>query len=167
MRQVPLEQIFKNNIDNDSFGKLYLHSMLGRFESWEEISVELKEKMIDKVVCLTSLEEVMHYSPDYANAIENKRLPFEKITIEVPDFGLPNDEGQFAERVKEIAWDLKANESVLVHCAAGIGRTGMFACCLLQVLGLDEHEAISQIKAAGSGPETKEQRDLVARFTNI
>lgn len=160
MRQVPLNTI----LEQDMSGKLYLHSMLGRHETWDEMLVELQANDIKKVICLTSFEEVQELSPAYAKAIEEDTLPFEKITIEISDFGIPGDETEFFQHVKDIANALQVSEPILIHCAAGIGRTGMFACCLLQALGLDEDEAVAQIKTVGSGPETKEQRDLVARF---
>jgi len=161
MRQVPLNTI----LEHDVGGKLYLHSMLGRYETWDEVLAELQLNDIQKVVCLTSFEEIQKLSPVYAQAIEEDALPFEKITIEISDFGIPADEAEFFQHVKTIANALQTSESILIHCAAGIGRTGMFACCLLQAMGLAEDEAVAQVKAVGSGPETKEQRDLVTRFS--
>jgi protein tyrosine phosphatase (PTP) superfamily phosphohydrolase (DUF442 family) len=40
---------------------------------------------------------------------------------------------------------LKAGESVLIHCSAGIHRTGMFTFALLRSLGLSEPEALEKI----------------------
>jgi len=156
MRQVPLNNTLK--------GKLYLHSMLGRYEAWDEILKALQDHNIRKVICLTSFEEIERLSPNYAEAIQAGELPFKLLTTAITDFGIPEDEIAFFTHIKDVAEVLEKGESVLVHCAAGIGRTGMFASCLLQALGSNEEEAIATIKAAGSGPETKEQRDLVTRF---
>lgn len=158
MRQVPLNENIK--------GSLYLHSMLGRHETWEEILGDLEANQVNKVVCLTSLEEIEKLSPSYAEAIAKNQLPFEKLTLAISDFGIPDDENGFFTAVVSIAKDIADGDVVLIHCAAGIGRTGMLSSCLLQALGIEEEAALAQIKASGSGPETKEQRDLVSRFSS-
>jgi len=156
MRQVQL--------DKTILGKLYLHSMPARYETWEAFCKESKDKTISTVVCLTSIDEIAKLSPDYAEAIQSEQLPFEKVTTAITDFGVPKNEEAFFMQIKNVAASIKNGGAVLIHCAAGIGRTGMFANCLLQALGMDEAEAIEIVKAAGSGPETEIQRDLVSRF---
>ncbi len=49
--------------------------------------------------------------------------------------------------------NLNAHESVLIHCSAGIHRTGLFAFALLRSLGLSEAEALAQI--AVMRPQTR------------
>lgn len=51
----------------------------------------------------------------------------------------------------------------LFHCGAGRGRTGTFAAALLCKLGLLLKAALKMVAAAGSGPETEEQRSLVEK----
>jgi len=156
MRQVPLP--------NQVIAKLYLHSMPARHETWEAFCKEIQDKAIDTVVCLTSIEEIKKLSPEYAEAIRAEQLPFDKVTTAISDFGIPEDEAAFFTQVKEVAKAIKNGDTVLIHCAAGIGRTGMFAECLLQALGIEDSDATEIVKAAGSGPETKIQRELVSRF---
>lgn len=40
----------------------------------------------------------------------------------------------------------KKKETVLVHCASGMHRTGVFAYCLLRTIGLKGTEAMEKIK---------------------
>lgn len=47
--------------------------------------------------------------------------------------------------LQELIACLQAGESVLIHCSAGIHRTGMFAFALLRSLGLPEPEALEKI----------------------
>jgi len=52
---------------------------------------------------------------------------------------------------------------VLIHCAGGIGRTGMVATLLLVHLGYPVMESLYIIKNAGSSAETDEQKDFLCQ----
>jgi protein-tyrosine phosphatase len=69
-------------------------------------------------------------------------------------------------RVDELAARLRAGETLVVHCAAGKGRTGTTAACVLMALGAGLDAALRQIAAArpGAGPEVGSQRELVEHF---
>lgn len=59
---------------------------------------------------------------------------------------------------------LRAGDRILVHCGAGIGRTGMFATCCLIGLGLLRTEAEKQIQIGGSRAERPAQEALISRY---
>ena len=59
---------------------------------------------------------------------------------------------------------LRAGDAVMLHCAAGMGRTGAAAACVLKQLGLPEDEALQRIRDAGSNPENAVQSGLVNWF---
>jgi protein-tyrosine phosphatase len=83
----------------------------------------------------------------------------------VPDHGIPEDERVFLKTVRRAADWLRTGERVLVHCGAGIGRTGMFAICSLVALGISPEAAERTIDEAGSGPEKDVQRDFIRRVS--
>jgi len=56
--------------------------------------------------------------------------------------------------LQELTACLEAGESVLIHCSAGIHRTGMLAFALLRSVGLPEAEALE--KVAAMRPKTRE-----------
>ncbi|MDR7415260.1 MAG: protein-tyrosine phosphatase family protein [Armatimonadota bacterium] len=142
-------------------GRLYLHSMPGRCEPFEEAVAEARRLGITTVVRLTPLHEVAANSPQYAWLLRSGRLPWREEALEVPDHGVPEDREGFLRLVTHVADRLKRGERVLVHCAAGVGRTGMFATCVLLALGLDVEQATQRVKQAGSCPERGQQEALV------
>ena len=145
-------------------GRIWLQSMPGRFESFGSFLDEARARSLNLVVCLNPLEEVAALSPSYHKAIAEGRLPFRWQHLPMRDFGLGSDPAAFVATVEQIAHGLTLGDSALLHCAAGIGRTGTVAACVLMQLGLDEHAALAAVRAAGSNPESAVQSGWIARF---
>jgi protein-tyrosine phosphatase len=142
-------------------GRLYLHSMPGRYEPYQATLDSARMKGITQVVCLTSLEEIAGKAPAYARALQRNDLPWQQRMFPIVDYGVPSDRDRFLELVNSIAVDLRNGENILLHCAAGIGRTGTVASCVLAALGLAPDEAAQRVDAAGSYAERPEQVELI------
>ncbi len=145
-------------------GRLYLHSMPGLFEPLAEVWEEVRLLGISAIVVLPPLEEIDARSPGYGRAIRSGSVPCRLIHFPVADFRAPGDDLAFQEAVAEAAGCLRRGESILVHCAAGIGRTGMFSAAVLMTLGLTMEEALLRTGAVGSRPEQSEQIDALRRL---
>ncbi len=71
------------------------------------------------------------------------------------------------DRARVLLDDLHARlargEHLLMHCAAGYGRTGTMAACLLIELGMSRNDALALVSSCRplAGPEVGAQRDLV------
>jgi hypothetical protein len=156
MRQVSVEDCVP--------GELWLGSMPGRFERWADFAAEARRRKLAVVVCLAPPEEVASLSPPYWQAVSEGTLDFRWINLPMQNFGLPRDLPAFRDGIVQAAEALKTGGSVMLHCAAGIGRTGCAAACLLKQLGLDTEEAMQRIRDAGSNPETAVQSGLVDEF---
>jgi protein-tyrosine phosphatase len=138
-------------------GRLYLHHLPGRFEPVEEVWSEVRELDVVTVVCLLPDREIEEKSPGYAAALRAGTVPAQVWRFPIRDFGSPDDVRRFGDLARRAAERLESGDSILVHCAAGIGRTGMFATAVLLALGFSADEAAARVRAAGSRPERPEQ----------
>lgn len=145
-------------------GRLWLAPMPGRREPWPAFVATAQQAGLTRIVCLTPPDEVAGLSPDYHAAIAANRLPATLQWLPMLDFGLARDAAAFQAGIDELAAALQGGEVALLHCAAGIGRTGTAAACLLKRLGLPAGEALRRVRAAGSNPESALQSGLIDRF---
>jgi protein-tyrosine phosphatase len=145
-------------------GQVWLGPMPGRFETWSAFREEARRAALSAVVCLAPREELAELSPEYHAAIGRGSLPFRWLNVPMRNFGLPEDPAAFRRDIAAIARSLHAGEVVLLHCAAGLGRTGSAAACLLKALGMEAGEALERVREAGSNPQNAEQSGLVHWF---
>jgi protein-tyrosine phosphatase len=145
-------------------GKLWLASMPGRFEAWSAFEAQARRAGLAVVVCLTPHDEIAELSPAYHAAVRSGSVPFRWVSLPMPNFGVPQDAIAFRSQVEEIAQALRRGDAVMMHCAAGIGRTGSTAACVLKALGLSTSEALQRIRDAGSNPQNAQQSGLVDWF---
>ena len=138
-----------------------MYRLPGRLEPLQRSIDEIRRRGISQVICLAPLAEVEAKSPEYARLLRNGGTPWRQVMFPIVDYGVPADRQRFLAFVVQVAQSLRAGDYMLAHCAAGIGRTGLFAAAVLVALGLPMEEAIDRTCAAGSYPERPEQVDLV------
>jgi protein-tyrosine phosphatase len=134
-------------------GALFVSSMPGRFHPIGQATAQMRRCRIDRLVCLAPEDEVRWKSPDYAKALRHRKLPCPVRFFPIPDFGEPHDRHAFVALVRQIGDELRQGRRLLVHCAAGFGRTGTVATCVLVSLGVTQDRAREAIRAAGARPE--------------
>ena len=153
---------------NRTYGKIYLHSMPGRYEKFDEFEKEVKKLNLYKIVCLTDTTEIEEKSPEYLPSINNGKLNNTLINYNpVPDYSIPTKVNDFLDYELTLIMSYQAlmAGNILIHCAGGIGRTGTFAVILLQIIGFSFKEALKITQEAGSNPETPEQLEF-CRYYN-
>lgn len=116
------------------------------------------------VVCLTERHELADRYPAYVGWLDDPASParwFPIHDLHAPD---PDTMERFVGDLVEL---LRAGETLVVHCAAGKGRAGTTAVCVLLAVGLPLDEALAHVAAArpGAGPEVGAQHDLVQRLS--
>lgn len=142
-------------------GKLFLHSMPGRYEVIGQTWRALESHRVGVMVCLAELDEVRERSIEYAEALDAGLVPCPVISFEIPDRDAPSDRDGFYLLACEVAERLEHGETVLVHCAGGVGRTALLAISVLLVLGHSLIDARSIVSRAGSTVETAPQSELL------
>jgi protein-tyrosine phosphatase len=145
-------------------GSLWLSAMPGRFGAWGEFEREAQQAGLQMVVCLTPRDEVRELSPAYHAAIMRSEAPYEWLNLPVPNYGVPQDRDTFRHGIERIASALRAGKPVMMHCAAGMGRTGSAAACVLKALGSSTSEALQRVRDAGSNPQNALQSGFVEWF---
>jgi protein-tyrosine phosphatase len=145
-------------------GSLWLGAMPGRFEPWSAFEARAQRAKLAAVVCLTPRSELAELSPAYHRAVAQGTVPFRWMNLPMPNFGVPEDGAAFRRDVRQIAAALRHGDAVLLHCAAGMGRTGSTAACVLKALGLSTEEALQRVRDAGSNPQNAQQSGLVDWF---
>ena len=138
-------------------GRLWLTAMPGRHAPFDAFATAAQAAGLTRLVCLAQPAEVAAV-PAYAAARRGATLGLTLDDHPMPDFGVPDDPAAFAALAARVAAALLAGEAVAIHCAAGVGRTGLLAIAVLAALGLPLAEAEARVRAAGSGPESAAQR---------
>ncbi|MES2944091.1 MAG: tyrosine-protein phosphatase [Pseudomonadota bacterium] len=84
----------------------------------------------------------------------------------IPDRGTPQSMRETFSLVAELHSKLVQGESLLIHCRAGIGRTGLLAACLLYKLNVPRSEIFKVLsKSRGTSmPDTSAQAAWVDKF---
>ncbi|MCC7508473.1 MAG: dual specificity protein phosphatase family protein [Planctomycetes bacterium] len=112
----------------------------------------LADHGVGLVVSLTSA------APD---AGELARHGLELLHLPVPDFTAPSaaDIDTFLEHAR---FQRHEKRAIVVHCGAGIGRTGTLIACYLVDKGMTPDDAIAKVRKARPGSiETADQEDAI------
>jgi protein-tyrosine phosphatase len=149
-----------------SEGKLMLHSLPGRYESFTNFMTEMKMSKVNTIVCLVEKNEILRLSPEYARAIIPAEI--EIINYPIPDFGTP-DPKTFPHIINNIKEQLISGKNILIHCGSGIGRTGLIATSVIISLGSNISQARHSVAVTGArgGGETIEQQKFTEWYASM
>ncbi len=88
--------------------------------------------------------------------------------VPIRDVSIPQVLGGFRAYVNEVACALEDGETVVVHCMGGLGRSGVFAGCVMRSMGAGFDEALADLHAMRGPkcPETAEQRVFLQRWSS-
>ena len=127
--------------------------------------LRLHELGCDDLVCLLPATEMQRISAAALPAAASAHgLAFHAHPI--PDRGFIPPSAELAEIVATVVGAVRSGRTVVVHCAGGLGRTGLVTGCALRALGWSAEDALAElVKARGPRcPEKEGQRVAIRGF---
>lgn len=146
-------------------GRVYRSPMpFSLYDRNAELLKSYLERQVSVVVQLVSDEEGLQRSGHNLRSLYAQN-GVEVLYLPVPDFGVPPP-GMLEEVLETALNKVKAAENLVVHCNAGIGRTGLFLACLAKrALGLDGEQAVQWVRRYVPGAvEVPEQINFVKNY---
>ena len=126
----------------------------------------LKNQNVDVIISLTSETEIERLG--IVNFKENIKLfGFKHFVEPIEDFSVPKSDRieNVNALIMKIINFLKNNKSVLVHCNAGLGRSGTIVGLVIKFLASFK-DPVSHVRKFRAGAvETKEQKRFVSEFS--
>ena len=122
--------------------------------------VNISRLGIKLVVSLLETNEARTLGLD-AEREEVRGLGMDFVSFPIPDMGIPTSVEEFAGLSKMLLKQVDAGVNTLVHCHAGIGRSGLMAAGILLHCDLDPKQAFAHVsKMRGIRvPETSQQEN--------
>ena len=153
--------------DNQSFGVSncpgkHQNSLLKKLSLKNDLN-SIWNQEINCIVSLITKDELKKLDiNDFDKTITE--YGFEHYSVEIQDLGIPstNQLGTFKILTKNIIVAIKTEKKVLIHCNAGLGRSGLFAGILVKEM-TDTNHPIDYIRKFRKGAiETKEQEEFIS-----
>ena len=140
----------------------------GQGRVWSrDLEMDLKALKIwgaDAVICLVEPGELTAMGvPDYAEAL--RKYDFALFHLPIRDMSTPGQpfEEAWAHHANQLNELLSGPSHIVVHCAAGLGRTGMFCAEMLVRMGYYAEDAIQKVRGIRPGAiETHAQEHYVS-----
>lgn len=146
-------------------GKIYRSAMpYSSYDPDSELLSEYKNRDISMVIMLSSDEENLQITGrDLRQLYEKEGL--QVLSFPIPDFGTP-DVAVMREAVQKTLDYTQSGFGTVIHCHAGLGRTGMFAACLAkEEMDFSSDEAINWVRELIPGAvEVPEQELFIRNF---
>jgi len=152
-------------LDFDTPGRVYRSPMpFGPYDVEHTLIQAYASAAISAVVVLAEAEECLRKTGRDLLA-DYREQGLGVIHCPIPDYAIPKRQ-PFEQALLAVAERARLGQHTVVHCSAGIGRTGLFMACLAHhLLGLDGDAAIDWVRQAiPTAIETEEQKQFAREY---
>ena len=159
LSNIPLEPLTKGQLWISHYpGKIGIEDKIIQAEI--DLS-ELKKKRIDIVVSLLEKEELK--TLNVLTLFELiKKHKFSHYYFPIKDKSVPKNKTRLYRLLDNLCDEIHKNKKILLHCNAGLGRSGLIAALICKKLGISE-DPISYIREHRPGCiETKDQEKMIS-----
>mgnify|MGYP001157120728 FL=1 len=159
LSNVPLKPLTK--------GQLWISHYPGKIGMEDKIIqaemdlLELKKKNIDTVVSLLEKKELKPLNVSTLFELIKKHK-FTHYYFPIKDKSVPKKNVELNRLLNDLSFKIRQNKKILLHCNAGLGRSGLIAALLCKKLGISKNP-ISYIRKHRPGSiETKDQEKMIS-----
>src|SRR5262249_1548053 len=149
-------------------GRVFRSPMpFGPYDLHGEVYDRFCEEQIAVIVLLASDEACLHKTGCNLRALYLK-AGFQVLYLPIPDFSVPAKD-DLEQTVQQTVAHAQAGHHIVIHCSAGIGRTGLFMAYLAKrCLGLSGAEVLQWVRRfIPRAVETPEQQRLVLHHDEL
>jgi protein-tyrosine phosphatase len=133
-------------------GEIALSRMPGSVTRIEEDVAEIVALNCACVLTLAPQEELIRHGADrLSSLLVDEGIEWLHFPIDDYATPLPSQDQAWSELSERLHHHLNNNLTILIHCYAGIGRSGMIALRLLVEQGVNPEEALTQIRNVRPG----------------
>ena len=159
LSNIPLKQITDGQLWISHYpGKTGIRDRL--FQAKIDL-LELKKKKIDIVVSLLKKEELEALQISTLFELIKKHK-FTHYYFPIEDKSVPKNNVELIRLLNELCAKIHKNKKILLHCNAGLGRSGLIAALICKKLGISK-SPISYVRKHRPGSiETKDQEKMIA-----
>ena len=136
---------YNNYVTQMSFNANLYRSIMpnGCYDQENKVSYIWKKEQFEWIICLCKQNEFLRKANNTQDAIYSSIYPnYKCINLPIENHKIPIHNTQLLTVIRELYRLLEEGKKCVIHCSAGIGRTGLFIACFLLYCGKTIEEAI-------------------------